>query len=100
MYVAMNRFRVAPDAGGTFEAAWRDRQSYLDQVPGFVSFQLLRGADGVFVSQSLWRDEASFVAWTESEAFRKAHGQRLPEGTLMGPPELSCYDVVLSEACE
>jgi len=98
MYVAMNQFRVTPGSGELFEDAWRNRQSYLSEVPGFQSFSLLRGDDGVYISQSFWVDEAAFLAWTESEAFRKAHGQRLPEGVLAGPPNLACYDVVLAES--
>jgi len=98
MYVAMNQFRVTAGCGEQFEDAWRNRQSYLSEVPGFQSFSLLRGETGVYISQSFWVDEAAFVAWTESEAFRKAHGQRLPEGVLAGPPSLSCYDVVLAES--
>ena len=97
MFIAMNRFQVAPGRGGDFESAWRDRKSYLNQVPGFRSFKLLKGEGGVYISHSTWDDEAAFVAWTESDAFRKAHGQRLPEGVLAGPPQVSCFDVVISE---
>ena len=97
MFIAMNRFQVAPGRGDEFETAWRDRKSYLNDVPGFLSFKLLKGKDGAFVSHSEWADEAAFTAWTESEAFKKAHGKRLPEGVLMGPPQISCFDVVISE---
>lgn len=97
MFIAMNRFRVAPGRGEAFETAWRERESHLAGVPGFRRFCLLRGADGVYVSHSTWESESAFAAWTESEAFRKAHRQRLPEGVLAGPPELSCYEVVLAE---
>lgn len=93
----MNRFRVAPGRGAEFEAAWRDRRSYLSEVPGFVSFKLLKGEDGEYISHSTWKSGAAFTAWTESEAFRKAHGQRLPEGVLAGPPQVSCFDVVLAQ---
>ena len=41
MYVAMNHFRVAAGRGAEFEARWRDRKSYLDEVPGFRVFHLL-----------------------------------------------------------
>ena len=45
MYVAMNPFRVAAGRGAEFEARWRDRESFLDTVPGFVQFHLVRGKD-------------------------------------------------------
>lgn len=98
MYLAMNRFQVAPGQDDAFEAAWRSRESYLDGVPGFVSFWLLRGPGGDFISCSRWESEAAFRAWTESEAFRKAHSQaRLPSGVILGPPRFTGYDVVLSQ---
>ena len=36
-----------------------------------------------------------FEAWTESEAFRKAHAQaRAPEGTYLGPPKFEGFEVI------
>ena len=98
MYIAMNRFQISAGQEDTFEAAWRQRESYLDTVPGFISFWLLRGPDGDFISCSRWESKAAFQAWTESEAFRRAHSQaRLPAGVVTGPPRFTGYDVVLSQ---
>lgn len=91
MYIAMNMFRVVPDRGADFERAWRERDSYLEDVPGFLDFKLLRGPeeDGVqlYTSHTAWKDEAAFVAWTESESFKKAHSQGKLTGILAGPPK-------------
>jgi heme-degrading monooxygenase HmoA len=44
----------------------------------------------------VWRDEAAFRAWTESEAFQKAHRQgRSTAGTVLGPPSFVGWQVVL-----
>jgi heme-degrading monooxygenase HmoA len=95
-FVAMNHFQVDPERGEEFEAHWRRRETYLDEVPGFVRFALLRGDEpGHYVSHSTWRSRADFEAWTRSEAFRKAHAQaRLPEGLLRGHPRLALYEAV------
>ncbi len=100
MYIAMNRFRIALGREDVFEEIWRTRDSQLDQVPGFKEFHLLRGASGdestVIVSHSLWESLEAFTAWTDSEAFRKAHGKsRSPEGTVLGPPQFEGFEVVL-----
>lgn len=100
MYIAMNRFRVNTGHEDTFEEAWRKRDSYLGEVTGFKTFHLLRGAtaEGIttFVSHSTWESREAFVAWTESEAFRKAHGDaRSPQGTLAGHPVFEGFEVVL-----
>ena len=72
----MNHFRVKPDSGADFERVWRERRSYLEEVPGFESFHLLRGPveEGaqLYASHTVWTDQAAFSAWTESDAFRKA----------------------------
>lgn len=100
MYIAMNRFRVNEGHETVFEEIWRKRETYLDQVPGFKKFNLLRGETQggitLFLSHSTWESREAFIAWTESEAFRKAHGDaRSPQGTLAGHPVFEGYEVVL-----
>ena len=85
MFIAMNRFRIAPGREETFETLWRQRESYLDEVPGFKEFHLLRGptdeTQTLYASHSVWESREAFTAWTESEAFKKAHAQaRAPQG--------------------
>ena len=103
MYVAMNRFRVAPGREEDFERTWRERESRLEGVPGFLAFHLLRGPSDeegtLYASHSTWTSEPDFVAWTRSEAFRVAHAQgRTPPGTLLGPPRFEGFEVVLTQA--
>ncbi len=100
MFIAMNRFRIAPGREADFERIWRERDSHLDGVDGFLEFHLLKGSSDetrtLYASHSTWDSRAAFVAWTESEAFRKAHSQgRAPEGVYLGPPEFEGFDVVL-----
>ncbi len=44
MFIAMNRFKIALGHEADFEAVWRTRESYLDSVPGFEKFHLLKGS--------------------------------------------------------
>ena len=96
----MNRFRIALGREDVFEEMWRSRESYLDQVQGFREFHLLRGPSDdeatLFASHSVWDSRGEFEAWTESEAFRKAHAQaKAPEGTYLEHPHFEGFDVVL-----
>ncbi len=100
LFIGMNRFRIAPGRERDFEELWRRRESYLDGVPGFREFHLLRGPASdeasLYASHSVWDSRAAFEAWTESEAFRKAHaGARAPEGTYLGHPEFEGFEVIL-----
>ena len=100
MYIAMNRFRIAPGREEEFVEVWRKRDSYLDEVAGFRGFQLLQGERAaehtLFISHSTWDSRAAFEAWTNSEAFTRAHRQgRTPEGLVLAHPEFEGYEVKL-----
>lgn len=102
MYIAMNRFRIIPGSEDAFETVWRNRDSHLKTVPGFLEFQLLRGpshADHtLYASHSLWQSRADFEAWTRSEAFRAAHrGAGGTKPLYLGPPEFEGFETVLVE---
>lgn len=98
MFVAMNQFQAAPERAAEFEAIWRTRESHLAGVPGFRAFALLRGDDpGDYLSHSTWRSRADFLAWAQSEAFRRAHAERMPDGILVGHPRARFYDAVIEE---
>ena len=100
MFTAMNRFQVNAGRGADFERAWRERESYLDQVPGFLHFALLRGdTEGEYISHSTWVDRAAFEAWARSDVFKKAHtGRSAVEDVLAGHPHVSLYEVVIEES--
>lgn len=100
MYLAMNRFEIAPGFEEGFERIWRERETFLNEVPGFVSFALLKGSSSetatLYASHSVWKSRAAFEAWTESEHFRKAHAQAsAPKGTYLGHPNLELFEQVL-----
>ncbi len=100
MFVAMNHFRVTAGRGSEFEQIWRDRDSYLDDVPGFVQFHLVCGKDEEdgthrYASHVVWNSHKAFLDWTHSEAFRKAHAEkRTPEGLLLGHPNFQGWQAV------
>jgi heme-degrading monooxygenase HmoA len=100
MFIAMNRFRIAPGQEPVFEKLWRERDSYLDEVPGFREFHLLRGPSDeeatLYASHTVWESRDAFEAWTRSESFVKAHAQaRAPKGTYLSHPQFEGFDVVL-----
>jgi len=98
VFIAMNRFQVNPERGSEFEDRWRRRESYLWGVDGFVQFALLRGDEpGDYISHSTWVTRDAFTAWAQSEQFRRAHGQDLPEGLILGHPHASFYEAAVVE---
>ena len=100
MYIAMNRFRIALGREQEFESIWRNRQSFLDQVPGFRKFHLLKGPSDkqatLYASHSVWDGKIDFVNWTESENFRKAHSHaNTPKSMHLAHPQFEGFEVIL-----
>jgi heme-degrading monooxygenase HmoA len=103
MFIAMNRFQVNPGKQSAFEEMWRTRETYLEQVPGFISFALLKnwiaedGGATEYISHSTWRAREDFDNWTKSENFNRGHAQGSVEGVLAGPPVVSLYETVMEQ---
>jgi heme-degrading monooxygenase HmoA len=100
LFIAMNRFRIAPGREAEFIDIWRNRDSHLSSVPGFKSFNLLQGPvtaeAALFASHTVWESRAHFEEWTRSEAFRAAHaGAGQKRDIYLGPPQLELLDAVL-----
>jgi heme-degrading monooxygenase HmoA len=100
MYIAMNRFKIAPGREQEFIDIWKNRDTHLDAVPGFKEFHLLQGPSDenctLFSSHSTWESCEAFVNWTKSEAFRKAHASAgETKGLYLGPPQFEGFEVVL-----
>lgn len=102
MFIAMNRFRINRGFEQEFEHIWKERESQLPNVSGFVAFRLLKGPEDatttLYASHSTWVSRDAFDAWRNSEAFHRAHAQaKAPKGTYDGHPVFEGFDVVLEE---
>ena len=100
-FIAMNRFKVVHGSEDAFEALWRGRETHLHEVEGFISFRLLRAPAGddytLFASHTIWASQEAFVAWTQSEQFRKAHSHAndaTTQARYLGHPEFEGFHVV------
>jgi heme-degrading monooxygenase HmoA len=101
MFIAMNRFKVVKGQEPAFEKRWLERDSYLDQVSGFLAFHLLRGAEQeaytLYSSHTMWASKEAFIAWTQSEPFRAAHRDAGSQKPLhLGHPEFEGFEAVQS----
>jgi heme-degrading monooxygenase HmoA len=99
MYVAMNRFSVLDGHEREFEDVWLGRDIFLNEVPGFVEFHLVRGPseDGhtLYATHTIWASEDAFRDWTRSQAFRDAHKNAGDHKHLYaGPPKFEGFEVI------
>ncbi len=102
MFIAMNRFRIVAGREQEFIDIWKNRDSHLSEMPGFISFHLLQGeTEGEatrFISHTTWASAEDFGNWTRSDAFRQAHAKAgdSPRDLYLGPPQFEGYEGVLS----
>jgi len=101
MYIAMNRFKVKPGLEQEFENIWKNRDSHLKAVAGFVEFHMLKGPrhddHTLYSSHTVWRSQDDFTAWTRSEAFRASHKNAGQNGGLYeGHPQFEGFEVIQS----
>ena len=99
MFIAMNRFKEIKGSEAAFESVWLSRDSHLDKVPGFVEFHLLKGPEAedhtLYASHTVWKNRATFEAWTKSEAFRAAHHKAGDNKPLyLGHPQFEGFEII------
>lgn len=101
MFIAMNRFKINDGFENNFENVWRERDSKLEEVPGFVKFHLLKGSKDedanttLYASHTLWESKDTFIAWTKSEHFRSAHKNAGNNGHIYaGHPNFEGFEFV------
>tara|TARA_Y100001954_G_C15689727_1_gene542110 strand:+ start:748 stop:1050 length:303 start_codon:yes stop_codon:yes gene_type:complete len=100
MFIAMNRFKIVQGMELKFEKIWKERDSHLDKVPGFLNFNLIKGECNenftLYASHSTWKSKNDFLNWTKSESFKLAHKDAGKNKNLYkGHPEFEGFEVVL-----
>ena len=100
MFIAMNRFKILIGKEKEFENIWKSRDTFLDKVPGFKDFNLIKGKSNeeytLYASHSIWDSEESFINWTKSEEFRMAHKNAGNNKDLyLGHPEFEGFNKII-----
>jgi heme-degrading monooxygenase HmoA len=102
MITVANRIYVSANYAEAFEKAFRERAKLVDQMPGFVSNQVLRPVnDGdPYVVFTIWQSREDFMNWVRSEEFIKGHAQSgtLPKEAFFKPNMLEMHEVLQDSA--
>ncbi|MFC4455562.1 antibiotic biosynthesis monooxygenase [Deinococcus sonorensis] len=98
MITVMNRISVSPEYAEQFEQRFADRARMVDQMPGFVSNQVLRpvAPGDPYIVLTWWESREAFDAWTRSDAFTQGHARSstLPKEAFSGPNRLEVHEVL------
>jgi heme-degrading monooxygenase HmoA len=73
----------------------------IDTQPGFVEMKLLApqsiphiAENNMFVIETIWEDMKSFMAYTQSDAFKKSHENMPPREWFAGRPSVEVYESI------
>jgi heme-degrading monooxygenase HmoA len=100
MIVAISKITVTNGNDDALAEQYIRRSGLVDDMPGFVSMEVLRNADNPceFLVYTRWETRAAFDAYYKAQAFRVAHQQvaAIPGGIKIDRATrvLSVYDVV------
>ncbi|MDQ2999374.1 MAG: antibiotic biosynthesis monooxygenase [Chloroflexota bacterium] len=75
MIVAISRIRITSGNADAVAAQYQQRSQLVEQAPGFLGLEILRGQDqpDEFMVCMRWVDRAAFEAYRSSPQFRQAH---------------------------
>ncbi len=96
MIVVANSLPVREGAADRIVEMFSAGRGAVQDFPGFVAMEVLKSeaGDEVLVV-TWWEDRASFDAWVNSEAFKKAHSGGGGGNLLRGHPRMTVYEVAL-----
>jgi heme-degrading monooxygenase HmoA len=98
MITVANRIYVKPEYADAFEQRFRERAGLVDQMPGFVSNQVLRPVNegDPYVVFTIWNSREDFLNWVRSDAFTKGHAKSgtLPREAFSETNKLEMHEVV------
>lgn len=102
MITVANRIYVSREYSEDFERVFRERAKLVDEMPGFVSNQVLRPVNEgePYVVFTVWNSREDFLNWVRSDAFVKGHAQSgsLPKEAFFKPNVLEMHEVVQDSA--
>lgn len=84
MIVVMVRIPVgSAEEGEKIAGRFRNRMGLVDDHPGFLGFELLKG-EHEYISITRWADRETLDKWTSSQAHAQAHGHSGPQAAQTG----------------
>jgi heme oxygenase (mycobilin-producing) len=96
--VKINAIEVAAGRGTELEKRFANRATEVEQMPGFLGFELLRPTAGQtrYFVYTRWQSEEHYRAWVESPAFTRGHAQATAGagGPVAAHSELLSFEVI------
>ncbi|GAX88600.1 antibiotic biosynthesis monooxygenase family protein [Effusibacillus lacus] len=97
MYVVFNVLTVPAGGKEKMNEIFSKSADHMKTVPGCLEFMYLNSPDeDKQIVYTKWDSKESFVAWTQSEAFKKAHEERRERGITALGSKIEVYEVVHS----
>ena len=103
MVTVFTKFPIKEEFHKEYEAHLKEAvtKHKMDQQAGYIEMKLLApqsiphiGQNNMFIIETIWEDMKSFMAYTQSEAFKKSHENMPPRDWFAGKPEVEVYETI------
>jgi len=103
MVTVLTKFPIKEEFYDEYAAHLKDAvtKHEIEKQAGFVKMNLLApkaiphmGENNTFVIETIWNDMPSFLAYTQSEAFKKSHENMPPRDWFAGRPAVEVYESI------
>ncbi|WP_018131107.1 antibiotic biosynthesis monooxygenase family protein [Effusibacillus pohliae] len=97
MYVVFNVLQVPAEGKTKMAELFAKSAENMKQVPGCLEFLFLdSNEEDKQIVFTKWESKEAFVAWTQSESFRRAHDERRTGQSTATGSKLETYQVIHS----
>ncbi|MBD1372311.1 antibiotic biosynthesis monooxygenase [Hazenella sp. IB182357] len=95
MYQVNNRIDIQSDEQlAMLKERFQNANESMKKVDGFISFRLLIAEDhSHIIAETIFEKKDNFIAWTESEHFKRAHGGRSGDAKRAN---IASYEIAIS----
>ncbi len=107
MVVVMTKFPIKPEYFNEFKKlAENFGEKGIKEQKGFIKMEILEPKklpiphlpeNNTFIIMTYWESMEDFIAYTRSEAFRKAHEKQPPKDIFAGQLAVEVYEIIKEE---
>ena len=99
MIIVLTKFPIKEEFKSEYSEHLKTAVTEIEKQAGFIDMKLLApqsiphmAENNSFAIETTWEDMQSFIAYTQSDAFKKSHENMPPRDWFAGRPSVEVYE--------